>query len=36
MQYFDRDVSIVPQIVGAKHRRHAAGAQLALDAVFIG
>jgi len=33
VQYLDRDLSVVPHIMGEVDRRHAAGAQLALNAI---
>src|SRR6185437_13839523 len=36
MQHLDRDVAIVLEIVSEIHRRHAAGAKLALDPIPLG
>ena len=36
MQDLDRDVAVVPQVVREIDRRHAARAELALDAVAVG
>jgi hypothetical protein len=36
VQDFDGDVATVPQVVGEEDRRHAAGAELAIDAIPIG
>ena len=36
LQYFQRDLAFVLEILGKKHRRHAAGAELALDLVSAG
>ena len=36
VQDLQGDRTIVPEIVGEKHRRHATTAELALDAVAIG
>ncbi len=35
VQHLDRDVAIVPEVVREVDRRHAAGAELALDAVAV-
>ena len=35
-QHLERDLAVVPQVLGEVHRRHAAGADLALDAVAVG
>ncbi len=36
MQNLDGDVATVPQVVGEVDGRHAAGAELAIDAIAIG
>ena len=35
-QHLERDLAVVPQVVGEVDRRHAAGAELALEAVAVG
>ena len=36
LEHLDRDLSVVPQVLGEVDRRHAARAELALDAVAVG
>jgi hypothetical protein len=36
MQHLQRDRAIVPEILGEQHRRKAASAELAVDAVLRG
>jgi hypothetical protein len=36
MQHLDRDVAVVLEVAGEVHGRHAAGAELAVDAVMGG
>ena len=36
LQHLDRDLAVVLQVLGEVHRGHAAGAELALDAVAVG
>ena len=35
-QHLDRDLAVVLEVLGEVHRGHAAGAELALDAVAVG
>ena len=36
LQHLDRDLAVVPEVLGEVDRRHAARAELALDAVAVG
>ncbi len=36
LQHLDRDLAVVLEVLGQVHRGHAAGPELALDAVAVG